>query len=190
MSTDLTTTASTRLQPVTEHDQPAPSDLLEAVERAGELLQRIPGKLARLHIENGAARIEMEWQPAPVPGAGLAPAPAPAAASGIPQSPAAPEEPGGESDITHAGECVRSPLVGTFYRCPEPGAAPFVAEGDAVSAGDVVGIVEAMKLMNNITAPVSGRVVHIGVEDAHSVEYDQLLLVIVPDGIAPDSTGE
>lgn len=175
MSTDLTTAPTTGTQPA------PPSDLLEAVERAGELLQRIPGKLARLHIENGAASIEMEWQPAPVPGAPLFAAAAAGAGSGIPDAAQPPAEDAAD-DVTHRGECVRSPLVGTFYRAPEPGAAPFVNEGDSVNAGDVVGIVEAMKLMNDITAPIAGRVVHIGVEDGKSVEYDQVLLVIVPDG--------
>lgn len=176
------TTPADRAAAVSDRATPTPSDLLEAVDRAAELLARIPGKLARLNIENGAARIEMEWQPARVPGGSVVPTAASVAAgSGIPRPAAEPDDDAGDDEVTHGGECVRSPLVGTFYRCPEPGAAPFVAEGDTVHAGDVVGIVEAMKLMNNITAPVSGRVVHIGVDDGKSVEYDQLLLVIVPD---------
>jgi acetyl-CoA carboxylase biotin carboxyl carrier protein len=73
---------------------------------------------------------------------------------------------------------VKAPLVGTFYRAPEPGAQPFVCVGDLVEAGQQVGIVEAMKLMNPVEADQSGRVVQILVGDAEAVEYDQPLIVL------------
>ena len=69
-------------------------------------------------------------------------------------------------------------MVGTAFTAPEPGAAPFVAVGDAVAAGDTVLIVEAMKVMNTITAPRAGTVRAILVENGQPVEFDEILLVI------------
>jgi acetyl-CoA carboxylase biotin carboxyl carrier protein len=93
-----------------------------------------------------------------------APAPAPAAAA----EPAAP-------DISNA---VRSPMVGTAYLFPEPGADAFIKVGDKVSAGQTLLIVEAMKVMNPITATAAGTVKQILIENAQPVEYDQPLVVI------------
>ncbi|MBM0235164.1 biotin/lipoyl-binding protein, partial [Micromonospora sp. STR1_7] len=75
---------------------------------------------------------------------------------------------------------VRAPIVGTFYRSPEPGAAPFVAVGDLVRPGQPIAIVEAMKLMNEVTADRAGRVTAILVEDGQPVEYDQPLVELGP----------
>jgi oxaloacetate decarboxylase alpha subunit len=77
---------------------------------------------------------------------------------------------------------VRSPLVGTFYRTPSPGAPPYVEEGDEVEEGQVLCIVEVMKLFNEIPSPVAGRVKRILVEHATGVEYDQVLVEIEPRG--------
>jgi len=76
------------------------------------------------------------------------------------------------------GHKVVSPMVGTFYRAPSPGAAPFVEVGQPVKAGDVVCIVEAMKMMNQIEADKSGTVEALLVEDGEPVEFDQPLIVI------------
>jgi acetyl-CoA carboxylase biotin carboxyl carrier protein len=73
---------------------------------------------------------------------------------------------------------VRSPMVGTFYRTPSPDADPYVKPGDTVKAGDVICIIEAMKLMNEIESEVSGKVVKILVENGTAVEYDQPLMLI------------
>jgi acetyl-CoA carboxylase biotin carboxyl carrier protein len=73
---------------------------------------------------------------------------------------------------------VKSPMVGTAYLTPEPGAAPFVSVGDKVSAGDTLLIVEAMKVMNPITAPNGGTVKSILVESGQPVEFDQPLVVV------------
>lgn len=78
---------------------------------------------------------------------------------------------------THA---VRAPLVGTFYRAPEPGSAPFVEVGDIVTRGQHVGIIEAMKLMNMIEADRDGRIVELLVADGSPVEFDQPLVLIDP----------
>ena len=77
---------------------------------------------------------------------------------------------------------VKSPIVGTFYRSPSPDKPPFVKVGDAINVGDVVCIVEAMKLFNEIESEVSGKVVKVIVEDATPVEYDQPLFLIDPKG--------
>ncbi len=73
---------------------------------------------------------------------------------------------------------ITSPMVGAFYAAPAPGAKPFVKVGDVVSTGQVVCIVEAMKLMNEIESEVSGRITEICVEDGQSVEYGQVLMYV------------
>ena len=77
----------------------------------------------------------------------------------------------------HAG-AVNSPMVGTAYSAPEPGKDPFIKLNSQVSKGDTLLIIEAMKVMNTITAPKSGKILFIGFEDKQPVEFDQLLVVI------------
>lgn len=77
---------------------------------------------------------------------------------------------------------VKAPLVGIFYHAPAPGAEPFVHIGQAVKKGDVIGIIEAMKCMNEIAAQEDGIVDEILAEDASMVEYDQVLLTLRPSG--------
>ena len=83
-----------------------------------------------------------------------------------------------EMDRLHA---VRSPVVGTFYRAPAPGEDAYVEVGDTVSAGQTLCLVEAMKLMNEIVADISGEVVEVLAENAGGVEYDQPLFYLRPD---------
>ncbi len=77
-----------------------------------------------------------------------------------------------------SGEVVNAPIVGTFYRAPAPGAEPFIKIGQTVQKGDVIGIIEAMKMMNEITTPCDGTVTDIYVEDETLVEYGQPLVCI------------
>jgi acetyl-CoA carboxylase biotin carboxyl carrier protein len=106
-----------------------------------------------------------------------------------PAAPAAPAARGGappESEDLSAAERdglhpIRSPLVGTFYRVPAPGDDPYVEVGDRVKAGEVLCIVEAMKLMNEISSDVSGEVVEVLAENATGVEYDQPLFYLRPE---------
>jgi acetyl-CoA carboxylase biotin carboxyl carrier protein len=143
-------------------------------------------ELAELLNETGLTEIEVEDDDrkirvsrgavaaaAPVYAAApsVAAAPAPAAAAPAPAEAAAPAGP----DMTNA---VKSPMVGTCYLAPEPGAANFIAVGKAVKEGDTLLIVEAMKVMNPITAPKSGTVSAILIENAQPVEFDQPLVVI------------
>ena len=81
-----------------------------------------------------------------------------------------------------AGLEVKSPMVGTFYKSPEPGAKAYVSVGDRVSKGQIVCIIEAMKIMNEIESEFSGIVREILVEDAQPVEYGQVLFKIDPNG--------
>ncbi|MCJ7458825.1 MAG: acetyl-CoA carboxylase biotin carboxyl carrier protein [candidate division Zixibacteria bacterium] len=75
---------------------------------------------------------------------------------------------------------IKSPMVGTFYRAPAPGAKPYVEAGQIISAGQVVCVVEAMKLMNEIESEVAGRVVKILVENGKPIEFGQTLFLIEP----------
>lgn len=77
---------------------------------------------------------------------------------------------------------IRSPIVGTFYRASAPDKPQFVKVGDMVTKGDVVCIVEAMKLFNDIESEVSGKIVKVMVDDASPVEYDQVLFLVDPNG--------
>lgn len=84
-----------------------------------------------------------------------------------------------EAPVIKKGEAVRSPLVGTFYSAPSPQDAPFVSVGQKVQAGDTVCIIEAMKIMNEITAPTSGTIETIDVKNGDVVSFDQVLFTIV-----------
>ena len=75
---------------------------------------------------------------------------------------------------------VKSPIVGTFYGSPSPGAAPFVTPGDHVEKGQVIAIIEAMKLMNDIESEVAGEIVRVYVENGQPVEYGQSLFAVRP----------
>jgi acetyl-CoA carboxylase biotin carboxyl carrier protein len=109
---------------------------------------------------------------APAPPAGGWPAPPPAAPAAA-SAPAA-----GSDDVRNHPGLVKSPIVGTAYLTPEPGTPPFVTEGQTVKAGDTLLIIEAMKVMNPITAPKGGVVKAILVTSEQPVEYDQPLVVI------------
>ena len=83
-----------------------------------------------------------------------------------------------EEIAEEAGNIVKSPMVGTFYKAPSPDAKPFVEVGQTIKEGDVVCIVEAMKLMNEIEAEVSGKIVEICVNDGQPVEFGQVLMYV------------
>lgn len=85
-----------------------------------------------------------------------------------------------DQDITSAssGSSIKSPIVGTFYRKPSPDKPPYVELGDHVNTGDIVCIVEAMKMMNEIKSEFTGIVTAISVEDGEPVEFDQSLIII------------
>jgi acetyl-CoA carboxylase biotin carboxyl carrier protein len=130
--------------------------------------------LSEIEVEDGerkirVARTLVAAAAAPVAIAPLAPA-APAAAVAAP-APAAPAGP----DLSSA---VKSPMVGTVYLAPEPGADNFASVGSSVKAGDTIMIIEAMKVMNPITAPAGGTLTAVHVENGQPVEFDQPLFTI------------
>lgn len=134
-------------------------------------------KLADLLTETGLTEIEIEHDDLRVRVArGAGPVSQPAAAAPPAQKPAgvAASEP---LDTTHPGTVV-SPMVGTAYRAPEPGAPPFVEVGGTVTEGQTVMIIEAMKTMNHIPAPRTGTVKAVLVEDGQPVEFGEPLVVI------------
>jgi len=108
-----------------------------------------------------------------------APPPAPANAEAVLEKPEGDKPTKGE---TTAHVPLKSPIVGTFYRSSSPEKAPYVKVGDTIEVGQVVCIVEAMKLFNEIESDVSGKVVKAMVEDAQPVEYDQPLFLVDPNG--------
>ena len=108
---------------------------------------------------------------------------APQIVQAAPSQAAAPSEPpaaGREPDAGEAGPRITSPMVGTFYQAPGPDAKPFVSVGDVVEAGDVVCIIEAMKMMNEIESEQRGRLRRVLVENGQPVEYGQALFLLEP----------
>ena len=108
----------------------------------------------------------------------LPPAVAPAATDGGAAAPGAPKAEEKKSKLLE----VKSPMVGTYYGAPEPGAKPYLAVGDRISKGQIVCIIEAMKIMNEIESEFDGVVKDILAQNAHPVEYGQVLLRIDPNG--------
>ncbi|MFO1050324.1 MAG: acetyl-CoA carboxylase biotin carboxyl carrier protein [Geminicoccaceae bacterium] len=140
------------------------------VEKLAELLARTG--LSEIEICQGEARIRVARQVAATVEYVHAPAPGATAVAAAAVPPPAPgTEPGHPGTVT-------SPMVGTAYLCPEPGAPAFVKVGDQVKEGQTLLIIEAMKVMNQIRAPQAGRVTHIFASNAGPVEYGEPLLVI------------
>ena len=134
-------------------------------------------KLGEVSIEAEGVKIRVKASaPAPVIAAAPAASPAPAAQSAAPAASAEPET--APADDIPAGTQVKSPLVGTFYSSPSPDEPPFVLAGQEVKEGDTLCIIESMKVMNEIKAPCSGKVVRIMAQPGDLVEYNQLLCVI------------
>ena len=107
-----------------------------------------------------------------------APVAAPAMPAPVAPAPAAPAPAAPEAAAPSAANAVKSPMVGTFYRSPSPDAAAFVEVGQSVRAGDVLCIVEAMKMMNQIEADRAGTVTAIHAENGEPVEFDQPLITV------------
>ncbi len=163
---------------------------LEQIKELAEMVSRL--ELGGVEVERSGFRVRIDGKPpAPVT---AAPQPAPQTApqpsdTPSPPSPGAEDSPGAtasfgeaavpdEEELPEGTELLPSPIVGTFYRAPSPGADPFVEVGDRVEPGQVLCIVEAMKLMNEIEADEAGTIVEIYPDDATPVEYGQPLFAI------------
>lgn len=140
------------------------------VRQLAELLDET--SLTEIEVEHGDRKIRVARKVSQQ-GAAYVAAPAPMAVAAPVAAPAAVEAP-----AAAPANAVKSPMVGTVYLAAEPGAAPFISVGKAVKAGDTLLIVEAMKVMNPITATAGGTVKAVLVENGQPVEYDQPLVVI------------
>jgi acetyl-CoA carboxylase biotin carboxyl carrier protein len=155
---------------------------LKDVRRLAQLLREAP-EIGSIEVKGwfGTGVVITRTSSAPVAAAPMAiqvPAPMPAHApdKAVPREAARSAAP-----IAHLKE-IRSPMVGTFYMAPEPGAEPYIKVGNRVTPGQTVCIIEAMKIMNEIEAEVSGVVREISVEDAQPVEFGQVLFRVDPNG--------
>ena len=144
---------------------------IRKVKKLIELLEE--SDVAEIEIHEGEESVRISRASSMAPAMFAAPMAAPQAAPAavaVAETPAAPKEP--------EGHIIRSPMVGTFYRAPSPGAKPFVVEGQAVSDGETLCIIEAMKILNEIETDKSGKVVQVLVEDGQPVEYNEPLFLI------------
>jgi acetyl-CoA carboxylase biotin carboxyl carrier protein len=150
----------------------APADPIDArlVRRLAAILNDTG--LTEIEVERGDLRIKVARNLGGAVSQVYAAAPAPVAAA--PVAPSAPAAGAPE----HSGEAVKSPMVGTVYLQPEPGAPPFVRVGDMVAEGQTLLIIEAMKTMNPIPSPRAGRIVEMLVGDGQPVEFGEPLVVI------------
>jgi len=172
---------------------PADNGLRKLSDEASRLAATVTGPLRCIRLRNGESSVELEWEfnrgwAADFGSDGWAPQ----GGAGPTGSRDTHRSTHGSADRAHGsaneppaepagGEVVRSPMVGTFYCAPGPGEPPFVAVGSTVEPDTVIGIVEAMKLMNQITAERHGVVREVLVSDKQPVEYDQpLVLVAAP----------
>jgi acetyl-CoA carboxylase biotin carboxyl carrier protein len=127
-------------------------------------------------VEREGVRIRLRRDPPPAAAAPLGTAGAAAASPAAAAPVAAAAEGPGDANLL----AIEAPMVGTFYRAPSPEAQPFVRDGERVKKGQVVCIIEAMKLMNEIESKVAGRVVKVLAENAQPVEYGQPLFLLEP----------
>ena len=179
---------------MSDSGSPPDRELIESVwAEARDLVKRLEGStVQRFAVAAGDYKIEIE-RGAPAPAAAPAVLPEAATMEGVPAAGAGPG-PGMAAESRGASGAmaalrpedmdgrvpVLAPLVGTFYRSAQPGSDPFVNEGDVVEPGQTVCIVEAMKLMNEVTASEGGKVAEIVVENGQPVEFDQVLMYLEP----------
>jgi acetyl-CoA carboxylase biotin carboxyl carrier protein len=154
----------------------------EDIEDLKQLIEFLKeNQVAEFDLDRGDMKIRLKFNPDAAPTIApvvasvpfIAP-PGALSATPAPSTPASPQPPEPESEL----HLVKSPIVGTFYGSPSPGAAPFVSPGDHVEKGQVICIVEAMKLMNEIEADASGEIVRCLVNNGQPIEYGQPLFSI------------
>ena len=151
---------------------------IRKIKKLIELLEESDVEELEIHEGEDSVRISRRREQAAVPQyMAHYPSPAPQAEPAAPQ-PAASAPAEAPKKAEPEGHSVKSPMVGTFYRSPSPTSKAFVEVGQTVKAGDVVCIVEAMKMMNQIEADKSGTVSEILVENGQPVEFDQPLIII------------
>ncbi len=144
---------------------------IETIERLADIVA--DKELSEITLEQEDCRITVKGRKCPPPPAVMP------VSMGVPSAAAAPA-PAAEKKAEKAieGNVVKSPIVGTFYQSPSPDKPPFVKVGDKVKKGDVIMIIESMKLMNEVQSEFSGTVERILVTDGQAVEYDQPVMII------------
>ncbi len=154
--------------------------LIKFVAKSGASEVKLETPELKITIRTGSPESSTETtvvQQIPVAAAPVqVPAPMPAAPEPAAAEPAAPEAASDDSKYI----TIKSPIIGTFYRKPSPDKPPFVEVGDTISQGDVLCVIEAMKLFNDIESEVSGKIIKILAEDSSPVEFDQPLFLIDP----------
>jgi len=151
-------------------------DLIDFIAQSGLNEVDIETKELKLHVKREPDQKVLK-SAAPVMAAPVAVAPAVAAPIAAAPVAAKAEKPAAGKNTVE----IKSPMIGTFYRSSNPDSPPFVSVGDKVSKGQVVCIIEAMKLFNEIESEVSGTIVKATIENSSPVEYDQILFVVEPD---------
>ena len=152
------------MSPIRRRARHDTSEVTDLVRRLGKLLDEL--RLTEAEVSLGDMRVRVQR-------AGASPSAAPTSTAATPDPVVIVERPG--NMVT-----MEAPMVGTFYRASAPTAEPYVREGDVIKEGQIVCVIEAMKLMNEIEAKVAGRVAKILVENGHAVEYGQPLFLIEP----------
>lgn len=147
---------------------------LEVIEKLAKLVSA--NELSEITIEDGDKKITVKGKKCPPP-------PPAMAMPFMPSAPAAQAAPAQTAEKTEetpviSGNIVKSPIVGTFYAAPSPDKPPFVKVGSSVKKGDVIMIIESMKLMNEVKSEFDGVVKEILVSDGQAVEYDQPIMII------------
>lgn len=143
---------------------------IDYVEKLAKVLA--DNSLTEISLEDGEQAITLRNEVM-----GVAATPVAVAAPQAPANVPAPQAPAAQ-EVAHKGKALTSPMVGTFYSAPSPDADAFVKVGQTIKEGDVVCIVEAMKLMNEIESDFSGKITEICVEDGQPVEFGQVLMYI------------
>ncbi len=154
-------------------------ELLKAVNKSNISVLKIKDGDFEITIKQQSAETEAQVIAAPIYQAQPVQIAQPAAPAPVQAAPAAPAASAPAADSSNA-ITVKSPMIGTFYRASGPDKAPFVSVGDEIKVGQVLCIVEAMKLFNEIESEVSGRIVKVLIDDASPVEYDQPLFLVEP----------
>ncbi|HIV49063.1 acetyl-CoA carboxylase biotin carboxyl carrier protein [uncultured Helicobacter sp.] len=135
-------------------------------------------QIAKLNLKDGEFELKLEKYTSPAPvSTPQVPLATPALPAQVPQAPVHTESPV-STPQAQGGDFITSPMVGTFYRCPSPGAAPYINVGDTVKKGQTIGIIEAMKIMNEIEAECDCKILSIEVDDATPVEFSTNLVRI------------
>lgn len=150
--------------------------LIGLIDRLEAILER--SALTEIEVEHGGTSVVVRAPQAVVPMPAMVPAAQPAPAAAATPVPAPAVTPAVPPPSAH--HAVIAPLTGVFYAAPSPGAAPYVSVGGHVSAGQVIGLIEAMKLFNEIKSDVSGTVRRIGPESGQLVKAKQVLIEVEP----------